>query len=234
MARLKEYLLIFSIVLMAFSAAGLDFKVAISPTPEASIYEPNSTNNGYFNATVHVENPGSIGCKYRVRGDIQQGEQEITRYSDVYRIWPGSTSRAEFLYMPINYTGDASANLTLNYCGRSKHIGNFEFESDERVLPNKTIESRTLSANRSSALVSLEMEEAVLIPQKYPPLWKVGSEKVKDGEALVQYEPTLFKGGEQIVYTVVRNGKVEGKTTVVLEDQETWYEELFRSLASLF
>lgn len=226
-------LLAASVIFLTAGATALDFQVEIAPTPEAGVYQPNASTGEYFNASVSVQNPGSVGCEFRIRGDIQQGEQELTRYSSAYRMWPGDITRAEFLYLPINYTGQVDANLTLNYCDRSKHIDSYTFNYTERVIPNSTVESKTLDVNSSAALVDLGVEDALLIPQQHPPLWKVGSQKVNGSRAVLEYEPTLFKGGEEIEYTVLKNGSITGKTTVVLEDQEKWYEELFRNISSM-
>lgn len=233
MAGPKDAVLIAAFSVFLGQAAALDFDVNVEPTPEADIYQPNSTHGNYFNATASIENPGSVGCEFRVRGDIEQGEQELTRYSAPYSMWPGDIKKAEFLYLPINYTGQVEANLSLNYCDREQHIDSYSFNMSERVIPNSTVESKTLEVNSTNALVSLGVEEAILIPQQYPPYWKVGSVRANDSRAFIEYDPTLYKGGEEIVYTVIRNGSVEGKTTVVLEDQETWYQEMFRDLSSL-
>lgn len=234
MAGSKNAVLLISSIFLIGSAAALDFNVNVAPTPEANLYQPNSTVNDYFNATVDVKNPGSIGCDFRIKADIEQGEQSLTRYSRAYSMWPGDIDRAEFLYLPINYTGEVTADLSLNYCDREEDIDSYTFNSTEKILPNTTIESKTLEVNRTNALVSLDIEKALLVPQEYPPYWKVGSIKAEDGKAFIEYEPTLFRKGEKIVYTVIQNGTVEGKTEVVLEDQETWYEELFRTFRSIF
>lgn len=233
MARSENALLIALVVALSTSAAALDFNVDVSPTPEAGVYNPNASTQDYFNASVDIQNPGSVGCEFRIRGDIRQDSQDITRYSTAYRMWPGDTNRAEFLYLPINHTGQVDANLTLEYCDRSKHIEDYSFNYSERIVPNSTIESKTLEVNSSAALVDFKIDDAVLIPQQYPGYWKVGSERVRDSRAVLEYEPTLFRGGEQIKYTVVRNGTVEGEATVVLEDQEKWYEEIIRSITSM-
>jgi hypothetical protein len=234
MAGSKDAVLIAAFAVFLGQAAALDFDVNVEPTPEAGIFQPNSTHGNYFNASASIENPGSVGCEFRVKGDIQQGGQDLTRYSAPYSMWPGDIDRAEFLYLPINYTGKVEANLSLQYCDREKNIDSYSFNMSERVIPNSTIKSKTLEVNKTNALVSLGVEEAVLIPQQYPAYWKVGSVRVNNSRALIEYDPTLFKKGEEIEYTVIRNGTVEGKTKVVLEDQEAWHEELFRELHSMF
>lgn len=233
MAGSKNAVLLAGFILLTGLGASLDFNVNVAPTPEASTYQPNSSINKYFNATVDIENPGSVGCEFRVKGDIEQGEQELVRYSKAYEMWPGNIEQAEFIYLPINYTGEVTANLSLRYCDREEHIDSYNFQMEERVVPNSSIGSKTLEVNRSNALISLEVGEALLIPQEYPDYWKVGSVRANKGKATIEYEPTLFENSETITYTVVRNGTVEGMTEVVLEDQETWYEELFRHMRSI-
>lgn len=232
MAGSKNTVLLAAILVLTGSAAALDFNVEVAPTPEAKVYQPNVSAGNYFNATASIQNPGSIGCEFRVKGDIQQGDRELTRYSNSYSMWPGDTENAEFIYLPINYTGEVMTNLSLQYCDKSRHIGFYSFNYTDKVLPNKSIDSKTLDVNSSNALASIETDEALLIPQKYPSYWKVGSAKVEEGRAFIEYRPTLFRKGEEIVFTVVENKTVKGKTTVVLEDQESWYEELFRNIIS--
>lgn len=234
MARVQVTVLLTALFFLISSGATLDFNVQVAPTPEASTFQPNSSSENYFNATVVLENSGSIGCEYRVRGDILQGDQELTRYSSSYRMWPGDIEDAEFVYLPINYTGDVKANLSLEYCEREKYIDSYSFQSEERIEPNRSIESKTLEAEERRSLVSFGVDEALLIPQEYPPYWKVGSVKVEEGKGRLEYNPTLFKEGEIIKYTVLQNGSVVGYTEVVLEDEEKWYEELLRTTSNWF
>jgi hypothetical protein len=235
MARTQITVLLTAFILLSFSGSALDFNVEVQPKPEAGIFQPSSDSTGaYFNSSVAIENSGSVGCEFRFKGDVEQGDQKVQRYSSVYRVWPGDLTDAEFFYIPINYTGQVDVNLSMQYCDREEHVDSYSFESNETILPNKTIESKTLEVDDREAVVSIDQEEGMLIPQNYPPYWKVGSVEIKNSTANIEYDPTLFRKGEEIVYTVVENQTVKGKTTVVLEDEETRFEEFVRKLSNWF
>jgi hypothetical protein len=235
MARTQITVLLTVFILLSFSGSALDFNVEVQPKPEAGIFQPSSNSNGsYFNSSVTIDNSGSVGCEFRVKGDISQGGQKVQRYSSVYRVWPGDVTDAEFFYIPINYTGQVDVNLSMQYCDREEHVGSYSFESKEKIVPNKTIKSKTLEVGERDALVSIEQETGMLIPQNYPPYWKVGTVEIENSTANVEYDPTLFREGEEIVYTVIENRTVKGKTTVVLEDEETQFEEFMRKLSNWF
>lgn len=235
MARYKVSVLLISAFLLFTFSTALDFNVKVAPTPEANIYQPSLNSNGsYFNASMSVENEGSLGCEFRIKGDIQQGGQSINRYSTVYEVWPGDLVDSEFIYIPLNYTGQVEANLSLQYCEQQKHIESYTFNSTEKILPNNSVESKTLEVDSREALIHVNQEEGVLVPQQHPPRWKVGSAKISDHQASIEYDPTLFREGKEIVYTVVENSKVKAETTVVLEDEETWYEEILRTVRERF
>lgn len=234
MAGSKDAVLLASLIVLVGSGAALDFQVNVAPTPEAKTYAPNSSFADYFNATVNIENPGSVGCSFRIKGDIRQGEQRITRYSSSYNMWPGDLQLAEFIYLPLNYSGTVNADLSLVYCDMEKELEDFSFDINRTVVPNSTIDSKTLEVNRTNAVAAIDVKRALLIPQQYPAYWKVGSVRAEDGRAVIEYEPTLFRKGESIVYTVVTNGTIEGTTEIVLEDQQTWYEEILSDLQAMF
>lgn len=235
MARNKAAVLLISLVFLAGLGAALDFSVEVRPTPEVSIYKVEGFNSTDFNSSMSLENSGSVGCSFRIRGEFDQGGQQVVRYSRPYRLWPGAVEDARLFYIPINYTGEVNADLTLDYCDQQDELGNFSFNSTERIVPNKTFESKTLELNTTNAVVSMpELDEAVLVPQNYPAYWKVGSAKLENGKATINYEAPIFKQGENLTYTVLKNGSIEGKTKITLLDQENAFEELFRKFVSLF
>lgn len=235
MASDKISLLLAGLVLFTGFAAALDFSVEIRPTAEASVYQVENLNSSDFNTSMALENTGSVGCEFRLKGVFNQGSQEVVRYSRPYPIWPGEGTDVELAYIPVNYTGEVKSEISLEYCWQERHLENFSFESNERIVPNKTIDSKTLEFNNTNAVVSFkDVEKAHLIPQEYPPYWKVGAADLKDGVANLNYRAPLFKKGENITYTVVQNRSVIGKTKVQLEDQETWFEELLRNISSVF
>lgn len=235
MARNKTAVLLISLVFLAGLGAALDFSVEVRPTPEVSVYKVEGFNSTDFNSSMSLENSGSVGCSFRVRGDFKQGGQEIVRYSRPYSLWSGATEDAEIFYIPVNYTGEVNADLRLEYCDQEKDLGNFSFNSTERIVPNKTVESKTLDLNTTNAVVSIpELDDAILVPQKYPAYWKVGAAELEDGRSTINYEAPIFKQGENITYTILKNGSVEGETRVTLRDQETAFEELLRKLKSFF
>ena len=235
MAPDKVTVLLTGLVLLAGFTAALDFSVEVRPTPEVSVYQVENISSSDFNTSMALENSGSVGCEFRLKGVFDQGGQEVIRYSRPYPIWPGEGTDVDLTYIPINYTGEVESEISLEYCWQQKPVANFTFESDQAILPNKTLESKTLNFNNTNARVLFkDLDKALLIPQEYPPYWKVGSADVRNGEAKINYRAPLFKKGENITYTVVQNRSVIGKTKVQLEDQETWFEELFRNITSVF
>jgi hypothetical protein len=162
-----------------------------------------------------MENHGSVGCTYRLKADVEYGETEFTRYSPGYALWPGDSQLAELKFLPLDYNGTVETNVSLNYCGQSKHVEYFEFNFTESKTVDSRVEARTLEANNTNAVIEMPVGNATLIPQEYYPRWRVGSTEVRNGKAFLEYDAPIFRRTDNITYTVLdEEGDVIGETEV--------------------
>ena len=177
------------------------------------------------NINTSIENIGSIGCTYRLKAEFQEGNETIERFSSPEPLWQGANTRAEILYIPMNYTGMIDTNLSITYCGQEKPVENFSFNVTEKTLPQQEMDSRTVEASERSAKVELE-EGELLVPEEEPSYWKTSTSEIINGTATVEYDAPIFDSSETITYSVVEDNEVIGRTEVQLEAEPTLMEEL--------
>jgi hypothetical protein len=130
----------------------------------------------------------------------------------------------EINYIPTNYTGEIETNLSLQYCGQEKQLESFSFNVTENTTINSTVESRTVSSNREST--ELEVEGDKLVPEEEPPYWKTSSAEIVNGTAEIEYDAPIFDRQEEITYTVIEDGEIQGSTEVTFEPQPTFKEKI--------
>ena len=218
-------LVTFSIFLLG-SASGLAFNVQIDALTSASVKDINYMDevDGVQSVNASVENTGSIGCSYRLKTEYRYKNSSFERYSSAYPLWPGEEDRARIDLLVENYTGEVDGNLSLDYCGQEQKISNFSFNTSN-ITVEKKYSSKTVDSNSSAAKINIEeIDEARLVPVEAPPYWKTASEKIREGKAVVEYEAPIFDSRENISYAVVRDGEVEGETTVSLETRRSLWD----------
>lgn len=233
----KEATIIIVLLVLTVSAAALSFNVQVKEQTQFNEYQVKYSNTSslYQRVDLVSENPGSLGCNYRMKTRIHYGDKTVTRFSKAYPMWPGDTADATIKFLPYNYNGTVNVSLSSFFCDRQQHITNFTYQHTEVVNTTEKIESRTTHVEDDRAKIyTPETGKALLIPIETPAYWKTGSTEVRGKYASIEYEPPLFKEGEEIKYLAVRNGTVLGKTTVVLEDEETRIQEYRRKLGDFF
>lgn len=235
MARLKGLVAGIALLTLVSGAAGINFDVKISDITSYNAVDFNYTENPERLQTTNItiENTGSIGCRYRLRAEFNQSGKVVERWSQGYALWPGEAKLLSLSYLPINYTGPVDAELELHYCGRTADLENFSFNYTEKVTTNRTVGNRVLEVNSSSASVKLDVENGVLLPEESPAGWKTPSAQIKEGKAVVEYEPTLFHPEREITYSVYSGGEVVGTTTVKLDYQPTLLERLQKNAVEI-
>lgn len=216
------------ISLFALPAASLQFNVDVAGDADTATYEMKYKDSSAEVQEINVtaENVGSIGCEYRLKGKFSYNGSTETVYSQAEGIWPGDSKPLELQYIPYNYSGEVAVDLDIEYCGISENLDDFNYSSESGEFQDKSIGSSTLSSNSSSAVVSIDSEEAYLVPQNEPAGWKVASSKVEEGKARLDYEPSLFSKDKRISYRVVENGSVVGLTEVGLEPRKKLLEKI--------
>jgi hypothetical protein len=224
----KEITCAVMLVFLASSAAALSFDISIGALTDAETHfvkhSPNTTAVETIN--VSVENTGSIGCVYQLKGDFRYGNTTQTRYSEPYPLFPNEMENARLHFIPENYTGKVEASLYSTYCDQQKFVQNVTFESLKTNTADTSIESKTLEADDESAEIELQQERGMLVPKETPPYWRASSARVEDGRATLSYSPPIFLEDEKLNYTVVRNGSITGYTTVDLRVEETYWDRL--------
>ncbi|MFB6204362.1 MAG: hypothetical protein ABEJ75_01820 [Candidatus Nanohaloarchaea archaeon] len=214
--------------LLIAPAGATRFKVQISELTSfnqvAFDAEDDADPLNTFNTSV--ANTGSVGCVFRLKGVYSHSGETVERWSQGYALWPGETALMEINYLPYNYTGEVNATIELSYCGQTATLQNYSFTSREGVVANHTVETTTLESNSSAARVKLGVENGTMVPYSTPAGWKVHAVDIKDGRATVQYEPYLFHSQREILYAVMKDGRVVGTATVNVAAQTTILERV--------
>lgn len=233
----NKTLVLIAIFGFAASAAALSFNVQVKEKTEFNEYQIKYNNTSTLDQTIEmaVENPGSLGCSYRVKTSYEYGNTAKTRFSNSYPVWPGDVKDAKIRFIPYDYNGTVKVSVSSFFCDRQEHLVNFTYNQTESVKTSNEIESRTIKAGERRAKIYVpQLENATLIPVKTPVYWKTGSVKLRENYASIKYEPPIFREGESIDYVAVRNDTIIGKTKVVLEDEETRYQEIERRFKYFF
>lgn len=218
------------------TAAALQYQVDIPALRNASIIgtDYQNTTSGVHEFNTSVENIGSAGCRYRLEGTYSYEDISKKQYSSELGLWPGSTETAHLYFVPLNYTGQVNASVEATYCGYAEHVTDFSFTMQQAVNTSRNFTEKVRNVNRSAAEVSFqELESGRLVPAETPPFWKVSPAEVRNGTAVLQYDPALFRYGENITYLVARNGSIDGKTEVYLKEKPGLFEKAAKFLKNI-
>jgi hypothetical protein len=228
-AKGKALLILGLSLFLAASVSGISFKVQVSDVVDYdTVGLDHQVNGSIVSVETSVENTGSIGCRYRLSGEFDNGERVTESWSNAVPLFPGGNSAVGFKHMVYNYTGRANASIDLSYCGETTDVGNFTFNVTERRIVNDTLESETRSVNSSAAVISTEVENGTLIPETVPAGWKVPGASVTDGKAVLEYEPTIFHPERELSYFVVdEDGEIRGVTRIDLSYTPGIVEKIF-------
>lgn len=228
MARLKGFTTGIALLILVSGAAGINFDVKITDITSYTAVDFNYTEKPDPVQTVNVtvENTGSIGCRFRLKGEFNRSGKIVERWSPGYGLWPGESRLMSLKYVPVNYTGRVDSTLELHYCGESVELENFSYNHTQRMVSNQTVENQVRNVNSSSAEIRLDAENGVLLPEESPPGWKTPSARIENGKAVIRYEPTLFHRDREITYSVLQDGQLTGTTTVSLDYQPGIIEKL--------
>ena len=229
MARSKVLLLLVALILSVGAGSALNFDVDVASEANVSVVDikyDNSTSSFHnFNATI--ENYASVGCTYNLRAvyEHSDGQKEI-RYSNSYKLWPGSNQVAEINYFPENYTGTVDAKVEIVFCDQKKDVKSFEFNSTENITLENEVESSTLQVNDNQAQVEFSVEKGHLVPHEMPAYWKTGYSEIVNGSATLEYNPPIFSEEKKLNYAVFSGeGEIIGETTVSLKNPEPTLKE---------
>lgn len=219
---MKKIGIFISVIMLIGAGAALDFDVQVSAITSFNTFDTRYSNqtSSLQNLNLSVENTGSIGCTYRLKGVFNYRKNSRERFSEPYSLWPGEETRAELFFIPENYTGKVRAEIYSTYCGQEEKIKEIEFNSTRKNIPNATVNSTTVTADDERAELSLQVENGVMVPQQTPPYWKASGSKIVNGSATLRYDPPIFQEEEKLNYTVVDDsGDVLGTTSVALKSE---------------
>jgi len=215
------------IILLLPLGTALTFEVDVAESTNHSVkdfeYSEEVKHVQRINGTV--ENIGSIGCTYRFKAVFEQGNNTFERFSAPAGIWQGDYNDINLYYAPMNYTGLVDTIVYLDYCDQEKEIESFTFNVTENTLPGGEIDSRTVESDDDDAEIEIS-EGELLIPEEAPSYWKTGSAEIVNETATIEYDAPIFLSGETITYSVIKEGKVIGRTKVELTPEPTLLEEL--------
>jgi len=216
------------VFLMVSTGTALSFSVNIDSVTDADAHFPKHDDNTTLvhETGVTLENTGSIGCVYRLKGKYRYGNKTQIRYSNPYPLRPSQTVDAELFFLPENYSGNVQVQLYSTYCDRENLIEEFNFTSLSQNIANNTLESRTRDVTEESAEVEVETEQGILVPQETPPYWKASSAKIRNGSATIHYDPPIYDDSRNLTYTVVNKEGILGTTKIRLKEQTTYMERL--------
>ena len=233
----KNTSVIAAVLLLCFSVSALDFNVDVAEIVSSSEYDLSYLNETDTVQTVEmsIENRGSIGCEYRLRGEFEYDDETFTRYSSPHQLWQGSYTDAEINFIPMNYTGTVEASIYNEFCDEEKHVEDFTFNVTENTVSNETVESETVSVTETDSNVSInDVEQGLLVPEEEPSFWKTSSASINNSEATLHYDAPIFRHGENITYTVLNSeSEVVGSTEVWLNTEETFMDKVRDNLEYL-
>jgi hypothetical protein len=212
-------------MLFLSGAAAMEFGVNVDTKVDQANFNLEQFNNSdttEFKLTV--ENVGSVGCQYRLAGNFYSDRVKMF-YSGDRPMFPGTAQDISLTYTRENYTGNVTGELYLEYCNRREHLENRTFTVDNDPVENE-ISSEVLEVNRTGASVEINRTNGTLIPVEQPPLWRIGSTEIEDGEASVEYNPPIYREGENLSFIVNDEGENIGYTQVKLEKEETLMDRL--------
>jgi len=215
---------------MMFSVTALDFNVDVAEIVDSSEYDLSYLNETDTVQTVSmsIENRGSIGCEYRLRGEFEYDNETFTRYSSPHQLWQGSYTDAEISFIPMNYTGEVEASVYNEFCDEEKHVEDFTFNVTENTTSNSSVESETVSVTETDSNVSIgDVESGLMVPEEEPSFWKTSSASINNSQATLHYDAPIFRHGENITYTVLNSeSEVVGSTEVWLNTEETFMDKV--------
>lgn len=223
----RQSIILLIILFFSISGTGYLINIDIAGRADAQTFLGNtSINDSHFEATTTVENIGSVGCSYRLKGVFVQNDSTYRSYSNPAGLYPGDTADLELRYYPFNYTEQVNASITLQYCGQQRELMNDSFSIETRHRIERTIDSRTIAVEQDSAKIELDEQTGMLIPSEIPGRWKASHTKVTEGAARLEYEAPLFNPNQELTYAWVNTttDQVQGQVSVVLEDQRTRFE----------
>lgn len=229
----RSVLVLLTAVLIVPAAFALTFEVDVDEEVNSSEFDLNYMEEVETLQTINVtfDNRGSIGCVFRLKAEFEQGNDTFTRYSQGYPLWAGSATTAELNYIPYNYTGQVDTTVYSHYCEREEEIDSFTFNVTENTLFNGTVDTRTVEVNDRQARIETGVENGTLVPEEAPTFWKASGAEITQGEAVISYDPPIFREGASMSYTVLdENSTVVGTAEVLLEEQPTTWEELGNNL----
>ena len=226
----KNTAIIFTVLLLSFSVSALDFNVDVAEIVSSSEYDLSYLNETDTVQTVsmNIENRGSIGCEYRLRGEFEYDDETFVRYSSPHQLWQGAYTDAEINFIPMNYTGEVEASVYNEFCDEEKHVEDFTFNVTENTVSNESVESETVSVTETDSNISInDVESGLLVPEEEPSFWKTSSASINNSEATLHYDAPIFRHGENITYTVLNSeSKVVGSTEVWLNTEETFMDKV--------
>ena len=237
MAGAKIPVLALVTLLMVLPASAMFLEVSVDADPGATVYDLNYVEEfeSVMSLNASVQNTGSVGCSYRLRTELSEPDSNETTgsYSDSAELWPGESERLSTYYIS-DIAQQVRADIYLDYCGETEKIERVNISAEETEPENDTEYNLTARESNVSgaSVVSKELEDALLVPQEYPPYWKVGPSEMGDGETRLDYEAPIFDERENLSYKVVNKTSMEviGNTEVDLTPEESLRDILEENL----
>lgn len=213
------------IIIPAASSLSLNVDVASHANHSVRDVQFKQEIQDFQEFNVSVENIGSIACEYRLKADFSTGNRSVERYSNAVGLWQGEYAKLNIGYVPLNYTGPIETDLSLNYCGLTRNVGEYRFNVTQEIIANDSIKSRTIRALEDQALIQINQGKK-LVPIEEPSYWRTGPAEITNKTAELEYKSTIFDKTETIKYAVIEDRKVIGSTKVELDSNPTLVQRI--------
>ena len=230
-SKRKTVLLTGIIFLLTATAVGLSFNVGVRDEAEVStsLFEYNEEVDSLQNFSASVENPGSVGCKYRLKVDYETDNESHTFYSNPEPLLPGQERQVDIKTLPGEENRTWRGNVSVDFCGNEKVIDTFEYNQTQSVEDDwKMLESQVVEVTDTSATIKTEKEDLLLLPKDVPPHWKVSYAESVGDEAVINYDPYLFEEGRKLEFIAFNetSGRIVGNTEFRAEQPEPTLQDL--------
>lgn len=233
MAKYKIPILVVSFLLVIGISSSILYEVEVDESLNHSVYEVDHKNriDNLQEFNVVLENTGSVGCRFGLVNHMYSENYSKTEYSEKVPLWPGESVKLIQHSVLENITGTVKSNLSLEYCGSQKSLGELKFNVSKKTYLNDTVDSETISSTEETVTFRTGVDKALAVPVGSPPYWKIGSSNITGGKTQSNLEAPIYSKSKKIEFALLNHSTEEviGVTEVELKPEKNIFRKLMRN-----